>query len=202
MTDLFCPSTLVVARHAQAGYVEDFFSDEGGSLTAEGRSQAAELATSLRGSRVAAIFCSDASRAVQTAEIVAARLGVTVTACKTLREVYVGSLTGQPFDIARLEPVIDRWCAGELDARFPEGESGAEVVARHREQLEEIADGFRGETVLVVGHQQALGIVVPTLAGTITPAWARENDLSPTESCELERDADGWVLRRWGARHL
>ena len=37
------------------------------------------------------------------------------------------------------------------------------MVARHRAELEEIADQHNGETVLVVGHQTALGIVVPTL---------------------------------------
>ena len=62
------------------------------------------------------------------------------------------------------------------------------------QQFEEIADLHRGETVLVVGHQTALGIVVPTLARDVTPAWARDNELANAESVELENDADGWVL--------
>ncbi len=49
--------------------------------------------------------------------------------------------------------------------------------------------------MLVVGSPTALGIVVPTLALGLTPAWARENELANTESVELERDSDGWVLR-------
>ncbi|MCW2761058.1 MAG: hypothetical protein JWR85_1259 [Marmoricola sp.] len=202
MSDLFCPATLVVARHAEAAFVEDWFSDEGGSLTAVGRAQAQALADSLRGRRVAAVFSSDTSRAVQTAEIVAARLGVAVTACKSLREVHVGSLEGQAFDAGHLEDLTDRWCAGTLEACVDGGETGAEVVQRHREQFDEIADLHRGETVLVVGHQTALGIVVPTLAANLTAAWARENQLENTESAELERDADGWVLRRWGSRQV
>ena len=56
--------------------------------------------------------------------------------------------------------------------------------------------------MLVVGHQTALGIVVPTLAGNVTPAWARDHALENTESVELEHDADGWVLRRWGDRPI
>ncbi len=199
MSDLFCPATLVIARHAKAAFVEDWFSDEGGSLTAAGRAQADQLADSLVGRRVASIFSSDLSRAVQTAEIVAARLGVAVTACKSLREVFIGSLLGQDFDYSRIAAVEDRWYDGSLDARFEGGESGAEVVARHREQLEEIADLHRGETVLVVGHQCALGIVVPALARNLTPAWTRDNDLANTESVELENDADGWMLSRWGS---
>jgi probable phosphoglycerate mutase len=130
---------------------------------------------------VASVFSSDSSRAVQTAEIVAVRLGVAATACKSLRA---------------------QWYAGSLDARFEGGESGTEVVARHREQLEEIADLHRGETVLVVGHQTALGIVVPTLAQNLTTAWAQDNEPANTESVELENDADGWMVRRWGTRRL
>ncbi len=199
MSDLHCPATLVVARHAKAAFVEDWFSDEGGSLTSEGRAQARELADSLADRRVAAVWCSDASRAVQTAEIAAARLGVAVSARKSLREVFIGTLMEQAFDYGRIEEVCEKWYAGSLEARFEQGESGAEVVARHRAQFEEIADLHRGETVLVVGHQTALGIVVPTLAG-LTVAWARDNELANTESIELEHDADGWVLRRWGSQ--
>jgi broad specificity phosphatase PhoE len=200
VSDLQCPATLVVARHAKAAFVEDWFSDEGGSLTSEGRRQALALADSLAGRRVAAVYASDISRAVQTAEIVAAGLGVAVTACKSLREVFIGSLIGTAFDVAHIEAVSDQWCAGALDTRFDGGESGTEVVARHRDQFDEIADLHRGETVLVVGHQTALEIVVPTLALNLTPPWAREHELANTESVELERDADGWVLRRWGSR--
>jgi 2,3-bisphosphoglycerate-dependent phosphoglycerate mutase len=198
MSDLHCPATLVVARHAKAAFVEDWFSDEGGSLTSEGRAQARELAESLQGRRVAAVWCSDASRAVQTAEIAATRLGVAVTARKSLREVFIGSLIDQSFEYARIEAVCEKWYAGSLDARFEDGESGTEVVARHLDQFEEIADLHRGETVLVVGHQTALGIVVPTITREVSVAWARSNDLANTETVELENDADGWVLRRWG----
>ena len=202
MSDLHCPATLVVARHAKAAFVESWFSDEGGSLTSEGRAQAAALADSLRGRRVAAIWCSDASRAVQTAEIAAARLGVAVTARKSLREVFIGDLMGQSFDYSRIEAVCERWYAGSLDAGFENGESGAEVVARHRAELEEIADLHRGETVLVIGHQTALGLVVPTLVPGLSFDWTRSHELANTESIELEHDADGWALRRWGGLDL
>lgn len=202
MSDLHCPATLIVARHAEATFVEDWFSDEGGSLTHRGRAQARALGDSLTGRRVAAVYCSDLSRAVQSAEIVAARLGIAVTARKSLREVHIGSLLGQEFDTSRCDLVTDEWYTGSLDARFEDGESGAEVVERHQAQLEEISDQHRGETVLVVGHQTALGIVVPTLAQNVTTVWARANQLANTEAVELDRDADGWVLRRWGSREI
>src|SRR6187401_2569940 len=97
MPDLFCPATLVVARHGQATYdVIGIASDDGGWLTDLGRRQAADLAEDLADRRVAAIWCSDMSRAVQTAEIVAAALNVPVRVRRDLREASVGGFAGQP----------------------------------------------------------------------------------------------------------
>jgi broad specificity phosphatase PhoE len=190
VSDLQCAARVLVARHAEAAFVEDVFSDEGGSLTPAGRTQAEELAERVAAARVRAIWCSDSARSVQTAEIVAARLRVPVTVRKALREVYVGELAGEPFDRARLRELADRWRAGELDAAFPGGESGREVLERYRAQLEEIADLHRGESVLVVAHETALGLVVPALAGHASVI----RDWDNTAVLELSGDADGWVL--------
>lgn len=190
MSDLQCAARVLVARHAEAAFVEDVFSDEGGSLTSTGRQQAEELAGRVASARVRAIWCSDSSRSVQTAEIVAARLGVPVTVRKTLREVHVGELAGETFDKDRLRELADRWRAGDLDAAFPGGETGREVLERYRAQLEEIADVHRGESVLVIAHETALGLVVPALAGHAAVIEEWDN----TAVLELSGDADGWVL--------
>lgn len=191
MSDLFCPARLVLARHATAEFVEDVFSDEGGSLTQEGRAEARALAESLANERVAAVWSSDFARAVQTAEIVAARLGVMVTTRKALREVYVGDLMGEPFDQDRIDAVSEVWRGGNLTAAFAGGESGGDVVARHRALLEEVADQHRGETVLVVGHETALSITVPALGG-LPLDWARDQRWANAGTVTLEHDADGW----------
>ncbi len=212
-----------MTRHARAAFVEDVFSDEGGSLTAEGRRQAECLAEAMAGRRLAAVWCSDISRAVQTAEIVAAATGVAVTVRKALREVYVGSLIGTPFDASALGGLSSRWAAGDLTAAIEGGESGQEVIARHREVFAEIADLYRGETVLVVGHQTALGVAVPALAavgqrpgagvgagvdaavgqgpdpgvdaGVDAGVAAQvETGLDHAGTIELRGDADGWTL--------
>lgn len=197
MSDLQCAATLVVARHGDAEYAESWFSDEGGSLTAAGREQSRALAESLAGRKIARVWSSDSSRAVQTAEIVAARLGVGVVARKPLREVHLGDLLGQPFDTCLIRAVTDRWFAGDLEPGFPGGETGEQVVGRYHDQLAEIADLHRGETVLVVTHQTATCIALPALADNLRPSYAREHELGNGQAAELMVDADGWRVTHW-----
>lgn len=198
VSSLMCPATLIVARHGDAEYVERVFSDEGGSLTPAGRRQAAELAEQLAGRRIAHVWCSDSARAVQTAEIVAARFGVAVTTRKSLREVGVGELAGRPFSVEAICDVTDRWFGGDLTAAFPGGESGHDVVTRYAAALAEIADLHRGETVVVVGHENAASISLPRLARNGAPSAADRQRLDHCECAELVVDADDWVLSRWG----
>lgn len=196
MSDLFCAATLLLARHGETSYLEDWFSDEGGWLAPEGRAQARALGTRLAGRRVARIFCSDTSRAAQTAEIAAAELGLTggsaVVARRSLREADAGDLVGRPFDLAALRAVTDQWFEGDLSAGFAGGETGTDVVNRCGDELSAIADEHRGETVLVIGHQNALGITLPWLAANLSLPEGRSRLLENGEYVEVVGDADGW----------
>jgi 2,3-bisphosphoglycerate-dependent phosphoglycerate mutase len=193
MTALQCATTLVAARHAEAEYVTNQWT-EGGSLTALGRQQAARLGTTLAGQRVAHVWTSPLARAVQTAEIVAARLGVGVTTRTGLREFDPGYLADRPHDVGPALETHDHWIGGELDVRLPGGETGTELVARVRGVLEEITDAHPGETVLVVSHGGTLRIGVPALCRMDADPAELEN----TATLEVLADADAWVCTRWG----
>jgi len=194
VSSLQCPTTLIVARHADAEYESKVWAEEGGSLTRAGREQAAALADTLANRRVAHIWTSTMSRAVQTAEIVAARLGVGVTTRLGLREFEIGDLAGStekdPF-----APTYDRWLAGDLDARMPGAETGHEVVERFRGVLEEIVDLHRGETVLVISHGGVIRMVLPLLV-TREPA----HPPAALDNCacvEAEVGTDSWICTTW-----
>ncbi|NNG40909.1 histidine phosphatase family protein [Flexivirga sp. ID2601S] len=195
---LHCPATVILARHGEAVYEATTWADEGGSLTSVGRKQAAGLASALQDRRVAHVYCSTMARAVQTAELAAAMLDVDVTTRLGLQEFAVGDFAGvdraaeDPF-----APTFRTWLDGDLSARIRGAESGAEVVARGRTVLEEIADRHPGETVLVVAHGGILTLLVRHLLTV-------ENGVTPRGfvNCgyaETALGADGWRLTGWSA---
>ena len=162
MGDLQCAARVFVARHGEADYESELLSDAGGSLSALGREQSLALADSLTGQRIAHVYVSSMSRAVQTGDIVAARLGVGVTVRHGLRELGVGSHAGQPADPDPFRPVFDHWLDGRLDTPIPGAESGSQVVDRVCGVLEEAADRYRGEAVLVISHGGCLLYTSPS----------------------------------------
>jgi broad specificity phosphatase PhoE len=105
-----------------------------------GRRQASELAERMANEGIASLWSSDLSRASETAEIVAARLGLEVRLDARLREGNRGAWEGRLFgDVAREEP--DRfaaWMRAGSGWRFPDGESLAEQQARVAECVQEI----------------------------------------------------------------
>jgi broad specificity phosphatase PhoE len=163
----------------------------GGSLTVLGRQQAHRLGERLRSERVAAVVCSELSRAVQTAEIAAAVLGLPVRVRERLHEFPPGDCLGHPPDVAVLSAQARSWVAGDLEVGLPGGETGRETADRVLAVLDELADQYRGETVLVVTH----GGVILTLWGAIapgSPAAPAFDGVTNGSSYAFERDADGW----------
>lgn len=202
MSDLFCAATLIVARHAEAEYESGIASDEGGSLTLAGREQSKALATSLQDRRIAAIWCSDMTRAVQTAEIVAASLDMPVRVRRGLREFSVGDFAGQPYTDDLFADVLSAWTAGDLSGGCPGGETGSDVVRRVGTELESASDQHRGETVLVVSHSVSMSLALSRLATNVTDDFAVGKPIHHAGRCELAVDADGWVLRSWNSQSL
>ena len=194
MTALQCATTLIVARHGEAEYESSEWAEEGGSLTGLGRRQAAELAEELAGRRVAHVWTSTLARAVQTAEIVAARLGVGVTTRLGLREFGSGDLAHHPRDLDPFLQTYRSWLEGDLDVRIPGGETGREIADRFGAVLREVADAHPGETVLVVSHGGAIGLGVPAIARMDV----EQQRLGNCDTVDVLADADAWVCTRWG----
>ena len=168
MSDLHFPARVFLARHGEADHESMLVTDDGGSLSRVGRAQARALGESLRAERIARVWCSPLSRAVQTAEI-AAVLGVDdVVVREGLREYAVGSPAGTDADEqAVLGAVFQGWLAGD------------------------------DEAALVVGHGGAVMVTVPGLVGLPRSA-ALDLVLPGGGHLSLERDADGCWLSPTG----
>ena len=192
----------MLARHGEAEYESDRLSDRGGCLTSLGREQARDLGRSLRDRRIGRVWTSPMARAVQTAEIAAGVLGCDVAVREGLREFGVGAYAGTPVDPDPFWPTIERWVAGDLDARIEGAESGTELIARMRAVLEEVADSHRGEAVLVVGHGGAICAGVPALAANLTASFPLGRPLANCARIELTADGDGWWAESWGGEPL
>jgi 2,3-bisphosphoglycerate-dependent phosphoglycerate mutase len=156
------PTTILVARHADAEYETHHWADEGGSLTHAGRVEAHALGRRLAVRGVTHVWTSTFARAVQTAEIAAAELGVTVTTREALREFSVGWLAGSRAEDPFAE-TYRAWLSGDLDRRLPGGETGAELRHRMHHVLHEIAERHRGETVLAVSHGGLMRLTLPLI---------------------------------------
>jgi probable phosphoglycerate mutase len=187
-----------VARHGEAAYETQLITDDGGTLTELGRTQAARLASELADRGIAHVWSSSRSRAVQTAEIAASALACDVTVREGLREFGVGAFAGHPVsDQDPLATTFLAWLNGDLDARLNGGESGVELAARVRAVLEEVAGQHEGESVLVISHGGAMGVGLPALAGNLPGDVIVGAPLPNCGVVELSVDGDGWRAHRW-----
>ena len=138
-------TTLLLARHGETDWNGErrWQGHYDQPLNDTGRDQAAELAASLAGTPIAAIYSSDLVRARETAEIVAERLGLNVVVDAGLREVDVGNWSGVTHDeIRQLYPEgFARWQEGGRG--WEGGESYDQMGERAVATLLRLADASR-----------------------------------------------------------
>ena len=198
MSDLHCAATLLVARHGDADYPHArVLSDDGGWLTDKGKAQVRDLAESVSGRRVAAVYTSGLQRAVESGVLAADVLGVASRVVRGLEEFSVGALAGRAHDDPELEGVFEAWKAGHLGTFIPGGESGEEVLDRYRGALEEIADLHRGETVLVFSHGGVMSFALPRMGRNVRSDLAAQMFLPNCGVAEIAIDADDVSIVSW-----
>ncbi|HTE86319.1 MAG TPA: histidine phosphatase family protein [Dehalococcoidia bacterium] len=124
-------------------------------LNERGLAQAACLAQSLAGQSIQALYSSPLRRAVQTAEPIAAALGIEVRQSLSLMEIDAGEmdgLTGAEMR-ERFPAVMSAWLAGpDGSVRLPGGESLDAVQARAWSFVESLRDQDGVQTAVCVTH--------------------------------------------------
>ena len=191
-------TTILLVRHGETDWNREgrFQGHADPPLNELGREQAADLAERLAGDGIAAVYTSDLRRAAETAAIVAARLGLPVSAHAGLREIDVGEFQG----LTRAE-IDERW--PDARARFAQrgygwsqGETLDELSARVVASLLAIAVRHPGERIVAVGHGGTVRAGLASADGvdilTHRSMWA-----GPAENCSVyEVLVDGGSLRR------
>lgn len=173
-------------------------------LTALGEQQARQVGARVRTLGITHIIASDLGRTRQTAEIVAAACGCSLTFDPRLRELNMGVLEQR-----RIDSLTDReegWrrqlVNGTPDGRIPEGESMQEMADRMRAALEDCLELPEGSRPLLVSHGMALGCMLSTILGL--PAYAerrlrlRNCSLSRVDYQQSPWLAPGWVVETAG----
>ncbi len=157
---------LYLARHGETNDNREPIRVQGFTdtpLNERGRRQAAELARRVEPLGIRSLWCSDLSRARETAEIVGAALRLPVQLDCRLREANRGDWEGQRFiDIARHQPELyAAWLRAGEHFRFPGGESLAEQRDRVMAALTDIRSSSE-LPVLVVCHGGTIRVVLAT----------------------------------------
>ncbi len=149
------PTTLLLLRHGQTPLsVEKRFSGLGDpTLTDVGLAQAEAAARRLGSSGATAVVSSPLRRALQTAQPVAAALGVDVTVDERLRETDFGDWEGYTFgEIHATWPdEMAAWLASSSVAP-PHGESFDDTTTRVRQARDRLLASYGGQRVVVVSH--------------------------------------------------
>jgi broad specificity phosphatase PhoE/ribonuclease HI len=122
-------------------------------LSRTGRAEAEAAAARAAELGIEVVVASPLRRTRETAEIVAATLGLPVEFDDDLVELDFGDIEGMTFDEAAAKhPLAARRFLGDVTVAAPGGESVAEVGARVARARRRILSAQAGRTVLIVSH--------------------------------------------------
>ncbi|MFF6897537.1 bifunctional RNase H/acid phosphatase [Streptomyces hydrogenans] len=195
--DMAAPATFVLLRHGETALTpEKRFSGSGGSdpeLSEAGHRQAAAVADALaaRGT-IRHIVSSPLTRCRQTAETVAARLGLDVVIEPGLRETDFGAWEGLTFGEVRerYPEDMDAWLASAKAAPTGGGESFTAVARRVAAARDRLTTAHAGRTVLLVSHVTPIKTLVRLALGA-PPESLFKMELSAASLSAVAYYADG-----------
>jgi len=158
-----------LARHGQTAYNAEgrFQGHLPVPLDATGREQAVALAEAAARVELRTLWCSPLVRAVQTAEVVARRLGLPPRSDPRFAETDTGDWTGRSFAEVRAEDPdgFRRFEVSDPGFRYPGGESFAEQSARVADGLADLRRRADALPALVVCHRGVIRLALAAAEG-------------------------------------
>lgn len=200
------PTRIVAIRHGETAWNADgrLQGQLDIPLNALGRAQAARLAGALRDEGLTAVVASDLGRAWQTAEALAAPLGLPLRPEPGLRERGFGIFEGLTRDevAARWPEAHARWHRREPDFAPPGAESLVDFSARCVRAAAAAAQAHAGGVVALVCHGGVLDCLYRAATGLALDA-PRTWQLGNAGINRLLYTGEGFTLVGWNdQRHL
>jgi broad specificity phosphatase PhoE len=162
-------TTLVLIRHGQTDWnIEGRWQGQADPpLNERGREQARRVAQYQSKFGFAALYSSDLRRALETAQIIGAEMGLTVVGESRLREVNLGQWQGMlSADIQAQYPDGFRlWHESPLAVQPPGGEDIPALMTRVLEAINDIIERHPKQRIGVVSHELPIAIVLCRSAG-------------------------------------
>jgi probable phosphoglycerate mutase len=160
-------------------------------LSRTGRAEAEAAAARVRELGVEVVVASPLRRTRETAEVVAAALGLPVEYDDDLVELDFGELEGLTADEARARhPLATRRFATDVKAAAPGGESVADVAARVERARRRVLDRHAGRTVLLVSHVTPIKLLLAAGLGA-GPEVVHRVFLEAASLCTVSWSSDG-----------
>ena len=176
-------TSIRLLRHADtgAGCRGRFIGSTDVPLDAGGREKIVVLARRVAAEKPDRIFCSPLRRARETAEPVAALLGLELEPDPDLREIDFGRWEGMTFEAIRASAphAVERWARFDPGFAFPGGEAIGDFLARVRRAADRMAR-CGGASVLAVTHGGVIRSLICHFLGLsprhyllfdVRPAW-------------------------------
>jgi probable phosphoglycerate mutase len=136
-------------------------------LSDRGREQASRLARRLAARHVEALYASDLTRTLETAEPIAAAIGVSVQPLAELREIFLGEWEGlHTAELAERFP--DAWAAWTDEPNWdlvPGGEGAAAFEARVGSVLDGLMERHPHGDAVVVTHGGVIQLALHRIVG-------------------------------------
>jgi probable phosphoglycerate mutase len=132
----------------------------GVGMTERGRAEIASQAERLAREKIAAIYASPLQRTRETAEIVSARLSLSIEFRDDLLELDFGEWTGATFDAIRADPRWQAWSTQRSLAAIPGGESMRAVQQRIVAAMIELNERHLHETIVLASHGDVIRCVL------------------------------------------
>jgi broad specificity phosphatase PhoE len=129
-------------------------------LNSRGRDQARRIADIFGSSDVRTVHSSPQTRALETAEPLAQRLGLAVQIFAGIDELDAGAWTGRSFASLRNDPLWGQWNTERGRVRPPHGESMLELQVRAVDHLNKIAASLPDGHIALCSHAEVIRAIV------------------------------------------